>query len=80
MGTTKHVLYMCNSPIYDMPVMDSALYQGKMINEIAAELCANNVFVSVFAPRKLKMLGQLYEMCGGDLATAKEKNYSIDPR
>merc|ERR1719481_682371 len=39
-----------------------------------------NIFVSVVAPRKLPALFKLYEKCGGDLKSAKEKNYSKDPR
>ena len=35
--------------------------------------------LSVFAPRKIPFLYKLYEKAGGDMATAKEKNYAKVP-
>ena len=78
--TTKHVLYLCNSPCYEMPIIENVMFNGKTLDELAALLVEKKVNVSVFAPRKLPFFYKLYEKCGGDLAAAKEKNYAWEPR
>jgi len=79
-ATSKHILYVCNSAIYDMPVLDNTVYHGRSLDDLAMEIRDKSIFVSVVAPRKLPALFKLYEKCGGDLKSAKEKNYSKDPR
>jgi len=79
-ATSKHILYVCNSAIYDMPVLDNTVYHGRSLDDIAMDIRDKNIFVSVVAPRKLPALFKLYEKCGGDLKSAKEKNYAKDPR
>jgi len=79
-ATAKHILYICNSSIYDMPVLDNTIYHGRTLDDLAMEVREKNIFVSVVAPRKLPALFKLYEKCGGDLKSAKEKNYAKDPR
>ena len=78
--TTKHILYVCNSPCYDMPIIENVSYNGKTLDELAAIVVERKVNVSFFTPRKLPFFYKLYEKCGGDLMAAKEKNYAREPR
>ena len=78
--TTKHILYVCNSPCYDMPIIENVSYMGKTLDELAAIVVERKVNVSFFTPRKLPFFYKLYEKCGGDLLAAKEKNYAKEPR
>ena len=80
LATTKHVVYMCNSPCYDMPVIENTMFHGKSMEELCGLLVEQQVHLSIITPRKLPFFYKLYEKCGGDLAAAKEKNYSRDPR
>eukprot|EP00090_Calanus_glacialis_P022952 TRINITY_DN3531_c1_g1_i1.p1 TRINITY_DN3531_c1_g1~~TRINITY_DN3531_c1_g1_i1.p1 ORF type:complete len:824 (+),score=378.63 TRINITY_DN3531_c1_g1_i1:164-2635(+) len=79
-ATSKHILYICNSALYDMPVLDNTVYHGRTLDDLAMDIRDKNIYVSVVAPRKLPALAKLYEKCGGDLKSAKEKNYAKDPR
>jgi len=79
-ATAKHILYVANSSIYDMPVLDNIPYHGRNLDDLTMEIREKNIFVSVVAPRKIPALFKLYEKCGGDLKSAKEKNYSKEPR
>merc|ERR1712106_207986 len=63
-----------------MPVLDNTLYHGRTLDDLAMDIRDKNICVSVVAPRKLPALFKLYEKCGGDLKSAKEKNYAKDPR
>ena len=38
LATTKHVIYMCNSPCFDMPVIENVPYNGRTLDELAAVL------------------------------------------
>merc|ERR1711936_745707 len=80
LATSKHILYICNSSIYDMPVLDNTLYHGRTLDDLAMDIREKNICVSVICPRKLPALFKLFEKCGGDLKSAKEKNYAKDPR
>ena len=80
MATARHIIYICNSAIYDMPVMDNSLYQGRKLDDLTTEIQDKGIFLSVLAPRRLAPLSQLFEKSGGDLAGAKEKNYAKEPR
>merc|ERR1719474_60180 len=63
-----------------MPVLDNIPYHGRSLDDITMEIREKNIFVCVVAPRKIPALFKLYEKCGGDLKSAKEKNYSKEPR
>ena len=78
--TTKHILYVCNSPCYDMPIIENVSFNGKTLDGLAAIVVERKVNVSFFTPRKLPFFYKLYEKCGGDLMAAKEKNYAKEPR
>ena len=79
-ATARHIVYVCNSGIYDMPVMDNYHYQGRKLEDLTTEIQDKGIFLSVFAPRKMPALVKLFEKAGGDLASAKDKNYAKDPR
>ncbi len=79
-ATARHIIYICNSAIYDMPVMDNSLYQGRKLDDLTTEIQDKGIFLSVLAPRRLAPLSKLFEKSGGDLAGAKEKNYAKEPR
>jgi len=79
-ASSKHILYVSNSDIYDMPVLDNTVYHGRTLEDLAMDIREKNILVSVVAPRKLPALCKLYEKCGGDFKSAKEKLYAKDPR
>jgi len=78
--TTKHIIYIANSPIYDMPVMQCTAYVNKSIDYLCQEIKEQGIQLSVFAPRKIPFLFRLFEKAGGDAKEAKEKNYAQDLR
>ena len=80
MATARHIIYVCNSSVYDMPVMDNTFYHGRKLEDLTTEIQDKGIFLSVIAPRRLGALLKLFEKAGGDLAGAKEKNYAKDPR
>ena len=65
LATARHIIYVCNSRIYDMPVMDSKFYQGRKLDDLAMEIKDKGIFLSVIAPRKIPALFKLYEKAGG---------------
>ena len=79
-ATARHIIYVCNSGIYDMPVMDNCHYQGRKLEDLTTEIQDKGIFLSVFAPRRMSALVKLFEKAGGDLVAAKDKNYAKDPR
>ena len=80
LATARHIVYICNSRIYDMPVMDNKFYQGRKLDDLAMEIKDKGICLSVIAPRKIPALLKLYEKAGGDMKVAKEKNFAQDPR
>jgi len=75
---SKHILYLANTPMYDIPVMECSMFAGKTIDNLCSELKERKVSVSVFCPRKIPFLYKLYENCGGD--QPKDKNFAKDNR
>ena len=76
MATARHIIYVCNSSVYDMPVMDNSFYHGRKLDDLTTEIQDKGIFLSVIAPRRLSALFKLFEKSGGDLAAAKEKTYA----
>ena len=79
-ATARHIVYVCNSAIYDMPVMDNSFYQGRKLDDLTTEIQDKGIYLSVLAPRKLSALIKLFEKSGGDMNVVKEKNFAKDPR
>ena len=80
LATARHILYIGNSGIYDMPVMDNIPYQGRMLDDLTREIQDKGILLSVLAPRRLQPLLRLFEKSGGDLEGAKKKLYAKEPR
>jgi len=78
--SSRHILYLGNSPMYDVPVMECTQFAGKSIDSLCLDIKERHISLSVFSPRKIPYLFKLYETAGGDIIKAKEKNYAKDSR
>ena len=56
---SQYVIFVSNSPAYDMPVQDIPTYMGKSVDDIIKLYTERKVYFSVIAPRKILFL-QLY--------------------
>lgn len=77
--TQKHCVLIINSPPYTMPVTECYEYEGKNLEQLAALFLEKNINLSIISPRKIPILYEIFEKCGGDLGLTN-KNYSKDPR
>ncbi|KAK8767991.1 hypothetical protein V5799_005228, partial [Amblyomma americanum] len=76
----KHCILVCNSPPYRLPTLESPVYIGHSVEQLAAIMAERQVNFSILSPRKIPALYKLYEKAGGDLQTALCKNYAKDRR
>ncbi|KAL1486567.1 hypothetical protein MTO96_031333, partial [Rhipicephalus appendiculatus] len=76
----KHCILVCNSPPYRLPTLESPVYAGHSVEQLAAIMAERQVNFSILSPRKIPALYKLYEKAGGDLQTALCKNYAKDRR
>ena len=74
--SVRHIIYVANSPMYDMPVLQCTQLVNKTIDDLCLEMKELNASFSVLAPRKIPFLYKLFEKAGGDPAVAKEKNFA----
>lgn len=80
LAVTQHLVFISNSPTYDIPVLENYKYNGMVLDQLANIVQENNISLSVISQRKIPFLYKLFEKCGGDLKQAQEKNYAKDPR
>jgi len=80
LAVTQHLVFISNSPTYDIPVLENYKYNGMVLDQLANIVKENNITLSVISQRKIPFLYKLFEKCGGDLKQAQEKNYAKDPR
>ncbi|KAH8025262.1 hypothetical protein HPB51_005613 [Rhipicephalus microplus] len=76
----KHCILVCNSPPYRLPTLESPMYAGHSVEQLATIMAERQVNFSILSPRKIPALYKLYEKAGGDLQTAMCKNYAKDRR
>eukprot|EP00088_Acartia_fossae_P000504 TRINITY_DN10214_c0_g1_i1.p1 TRINITY_DN10214_c0_g1~~TRINITY_DN10214_c0_g1_i1.p1 ORF type:complete len:826 (-),score=307.39 TRINITY_DN10214_c0_g1_i1:793-3270(-) len=76
----KHIIYIANCPMYDIPVMECTQFAGKSIESLCAVIKERHVSLSIFCARKVPFLLKLYENAGGDMMQAKEKNFAKDAK
>ncbi|XP_064480426.1 mediator of RNA polymerase II transcription subunit 25-like isoform X12 [Ornithodoros turicata] len=76
----KHCILICNSPPYRLPALESPVYSGHTVDQLAGIMAERQVNFSIFSPRKIPALYKLYEKAGGDLQMALCKNYAKDRR
>ena len=50
---SQYVIFVSNSPAYDMPVQDIPTYMGKSVDDIIKLYTERKVYFSVIAPRKI---------------------------
>jgi len=80
LAVSQHMVFISNSPTYDIPVLENYKFNGMSLDQLAAIIKDNNISVSIISQRKIPFLYKLFEKCGGDLKQAQEKNYAKDPR
>ncbi|XP_040577143.1 mediator of RNA polymerase II transcription subunit 25 isoform X2 [Lepeophtheirus salmonis] len=79
--SSKYVIYLANSPYYDVPVrVNTPPYVGKRMEELLPLFLERSIHLTLLSPRKLPTLVRMFKMAGGDLMLYKEKNYAQDPR
>ena len=49
----KFCILICNSPPYNIPVMDAPGYQGCGIEQLASLVKENNIQLSIISPRRI---------------------------
>ncbi|CAN8027499.1 unnamed protein product [Ixodes persulcatus] len=76
----KHCVLVCNSPPYRLPSLESPVYAGHTVDQLAGIMAERQVNFSILSPRKIPALYKLYEKAGGDLQLALAKNYAKDRR
>lgn len=76
----KHCILVSNSPPYRLPSLESPMYAGHSVDQLAAIMAERQVNFSILSPRKIPALYKLYEKAGGDLQSALCKNYAKDRR
>ncbi|XP_049879921.1 mediator of RNA polymerase II transcription subunit 25-like isoform X2 [Pectinophora gossypiella] len=76
-----HMLLLCCSPPYSAYGGGLAPPGAPATVEAAARaLCERGVQLSVLAARRVAQLAALYELAGGELHAAQQRNYAKDPR
>ncbi|GFS38181.1 mediator of RNA polymerase II transcription subunit 25 [Trichonephila inaurata madagascariensis] len=78
--TQKHCILICNSPPYDYPALESSVYYGLCVDQLAALMAERQINFSLLSPRRIPILSRIYEKAGGDLQHALGKNYAKDRR
>ena len=80
MDTSRFIIYIANSPPYELPVEFVPKYVGMKLDEILKKLVESKVKMSIFSPRKIPVLFRLFKDAGGDISKYKEKNFARDPK
>ena len=76
---SRYVIYVANSPAYEMPVSDVQDYLGLSVDDVIKKLTDRNIYMSVISPRKIPQLVRMFSMSGGDVQKHKDSvNYAKD--
>ena len=78
--TSRFIIYVANSPPYELPVEFVPKYVGLKMDEILKKLVESKIKMSIFSPRKIPVLFRLFKDAGGDITKYKDKNYARDPK
>lgn len=77
---SRHCILVCNSPPYQLPVLETVGFQGQTLEQLAAKMAERSIQLSIVCPRKIPQLCKLFEKAGGDLMGTLAKNYAKDKR
>ena len=77
---SRFIIYVANSPPYELPVEFVPKYVGLKMDEILKKTVETKVKMSIFSPRKIPVLFRLFKDAGGDITKYKDKNYARDPK
>ena len=77
---SRFVIYVANSPPYELPVEYVPKYIGWKIEDVLKKFVESKIKMSIFSPRKIPVLFRLFREAGGDISKFKEKNYARDPK
>ena len=80
MEPSRFVIYVANSPPYELPVEYVPKYNGWKIEDVLKKFVESKIKMSIFSPRKIPVLFRLFREAGGDISKLKEKNYARDPK
>ena len=76
---SRYVVYVANSPAYEMPVQDVQDYLGLSVDDVIKKLTDRNIYMSVISPRKIPQLVRMFSLSGGDVQKHKDSvNYAKD--
>ena len=50
---SKHIVYIANSPAYEMPVQDVPEYIGQSVDDVIKKIADQKINFSVISPRKI---------------------------
>ena len=78
--TSRFVIYIANSPPYELPVEHVPKYVGWKVEDVLKKYVEIQIKLSIFCPRKIPVLFRLFREAGGDISKYKEKNYARDPK
>ena len=78
--TSRFVIYVANSPPYELPVEYVPKYVGLKMEDILKKFVDSKIKMSIICPRKIPVLFRLFQNGGGDINKYKEKNYAHDPK
>ena len=71
--TSRFIIYVANSPPYELPVEFVSKYVGLKMDEILKKVVESKVKMSIFSPRKIPVLFRLFKDAGGDITKFKDK-------
>ena len=52
-SVSKHIVYIANSPAYEMPVQDVPEYIGQSVDDVIKKIADQKINFSVISPRKI---------------------------
>jgi mediator of RNA polymerase II transcription subunit 25 len=78
--SSRFVIYVANSPPYELPVEYVPKYIGWKMEDLLKKFVESKIKMSMLSPRKIPVLFRLFREAGGDISKFKEKNYARDPK
>ncbi|CAG0886248.1 unnamed protein product [Cyprideis torosa] len=79
--TSRHVILICNSLPFGLPISDAAPYMGMTHEDILSAIKKRGIHLSLISPRKIRGLVRIFEETGGDLtANLQTHNFAKDVR
>ena len=71
---SKHIIFMANTTAYDIPVARVHKYADCTVDDLLQKISAQDVKLSVIAPRKIPFLLRMFQKAGG--GDMVKKNYA----